>query len=185
MSSSRVHTSFTGMPPACLEIATASTMKSLERRRPKPPPQRIMCSVTLSRVDADRGLDHGRRPSRGSGSAPRSRPCRQPSRGPCSSAARAERGRGRDRRRTPRRSSRRRCSAASASRRLLADGWRPGRPLASAAAWLSKLAVDCVAVAPSSHWILQLLARLPWRSTSRRRRRRRRRAGPSGLCRPA
>jgi len=47
MSSWRVHSSFTGTP-TCLAIQAASAIGSLRRRRPKPPPMRVMCTVTSS-----------------------------------------------------------------------------------------------------------------------------------------
>ncbi len=47
MSSVRFHSSFTGLP-VCFDSQAASTMKSLESRRPKPPPQRVMCTSTLA-----------------------------------------------------------------------------------------------------------------------------------------
>src|ERR1051325_9369452 len=48
MSSSRVHTTFTG-PVTCLAICTARTTKSTSSRRPNPPPSRWLCPRTLAR----------------------------------------------------------------------------------------------------------------------------------------
>ena len=47
MSSSRVHTSFTGAPIA-FEISTACAMKSRSMRRPKPPPRKVVSIVICS-----------------------------------------------------------------------------------------------------------------------------------------
>jgi hypothetical protein len=46
MSSSRVHSSFTGVPVS-FAMRAASTMKSFIRRRPKPPPPRVRWIVIL------------------------------------------------------------------------------------------------------------------------------------------
>ena len=48
MSSGRFQSSFTGAP-TCFEIHAASAMKSFRSRRPKPPPMRVMLTVTRSR----------------------------------------------------------------------------------------------------------------------------------------
>src|SRR2546425_891628 len=47
MSSSRVHTTFTGAPTA-FDVSTASTMKSISARRPKPPPSSVVFTMTFS-----------------------------------------------------------------------------------------------------------------------------------------
>jgi len=47
MSSSRVHTTFTGAPTA-FAVSTASTMKSISPRRPKPPPSKVVLTMTFS-----------------------------------------------------------------------------------------------------------------------------------------
>ena len=47
MSSSRFQMSLTGAP-TLFEIQAASAMKSLRRRRPKPPPTRVMLTVTFA-----------------------------------------------------------------------------------------------------------------------------------------
>ena len=47
MSSSRVHTTFTG-PSTCWAMRTALAAMSGSSRRPKPPPSRWLCTVTLS-----------------------------------------------------------------------------------------------------------------------------------------
>ena len=47
MSSSRVHTSFTGAPIA-FEISTACAKKSQSMRRPKPPPRKVVLMVICS-----------------------------------------------------------------------------------------------------------------------------------------
>ena len=48
MSSSLVHTTFTGAPPIAFEHKAASTAKSGFDLRPKPPPKRVTLTVTFS-----------------------------------------------------------------------------------------------------------------------------------------
>ena len=47
MSSSRVHTTFTGLPTA-FDVSTASVTKSASPRRPKPPPRYVVWMWTAS-----------------------------------------------------------------------------------------------------------------------------------------
>ena len=40
--------SLTGVPPTAFAVSTASTMKSISPRRPKPPPSSVVFTVTFS-----------------------------------------------------------------------------------------------------------------------------------------
>ena len=57
MSSSRIHCTLTGTPPACFDTAATSQTLSLASRRPKPPPPRSWCSVTFSFGKSPETLD--------------------------------------------------------------------------------------------------------------------------------